>query len=96
MDVCLFCLPVEEDGVKDREQRLLHLPGLHRQLEDVRPGVHLNLTRLSRTSHLPNIFLPFFGRNWSFSGIVFYPLLEADNSAFYLSAETVVRLSKLP
>ena len=35
--------PVKENWVKYGQQGLLHLPRLHRQLKDVRPGVHASV-----------------------------------------------------
>ena len=39
----LYFSPVKENWVKYGQQGLLHLPRLHRQLKDVRPGVHASV-----------------------------------------------------
>ncbi len=40
LEVVLWEGPVEEDRVEQRQDCLLHLAGLHAELEHLRPGVH--------------------------------------------------------
>ena len=74
--------PVKENWVKYGQQGLLHLPRLHRQLKDVRPGVHASVYNCKVSTKC--FFLSF--------SIIFICLTL---TAYCAQSETRFRLSRL-